>query len=68
MVSPETKTSSHLALYLDGWFPGDMRDEEVHGNILTVDVLIYHVADGLGHHIGVQVCVVLQHMSKIHQL
>jgi len=45
---------------LDGWFAGDVRDQEVHGNVLAVYVVVHHVPDGLGHHVGVQVGVVLQ--------
>ena len=45
---------------LDGWFAGDVGHQEVHGDILTVDVLVHHVPDGHGHHVGVQVGVVLQ--------
>lgn len=37
-----------------------MRDQEVHGDVLAVYVLIHHIPDGLGHHVGVQVGVVLQ--------
>lgn len=46
--------------YLDGGLSGDMRDQEVHGNILAVDVIVHHVTDGLRHHVGIQVGVVLQ--------
>lgn len=45
---------------LDGRFAGDVRDQEVHGDVLAVYVLVHHVPDGLGHHVGVQVGVVLQ--------
>lgn len=44
---------------LDGGFAGDVGDQEVHGDILAVDVLIHHVPYGLRHHVGVQVGVVL---------
>lgn len=37
-----------------------MRDQEVHGDVLAVYVLVHHVPDGLGHHVGVQVGIVLQ--------
>lgn len=37
-----------------------MRDQEVHGDVLAVYILVHHVPDGLGHHVGVQVGVVLQ--------
>lgn len=36
-----------------------MGDKEVHGDILTVDVLVHHVPDGLGHHIRIQVGIIL---------
>lgn len=45
---------------LDGRFSGDVRHQEVHGNVLAVDVLVHHVPDGLGHHVGVQIGVVLR--------
>lgn len=45
---------------LDGWFASDVRDQEVHGDVLAVYVLVHHIPDGLGHHVGVQVGVVLQ--------
>lgn len=49
---------------LDGRFAGDVRDQEVHGDVLAVDVLVYHVPDGLGHHIGVKVGVVLEEHER----
>lgn len=45
---------------LDGWFAGDVRDQEVHSDVLAVYVLVHHVPDGLWHHVRVQVGVVLQ--------
>ena len=45
---------------LDGRFAGDVGHQEVHGDVLTVDVLVHHVPDGHGHHVRVQVGVVLQ--------
>lgn len=45
--------------HLDGGFPCDVGDKEVHGDILTVDVLVHHVPDGLGHHIRIQVGIIL---------
>lgn len=45
--------------YLDGGLPRDVGDKEVHCNILTVDVLIHHISDGLGHHIRIQVGIIL---------
>lgn len=40
-----------------------MRNQEVHGDVFTVYVLVHHVPDSLGHHVGVQVGVVL-HQNK----
>lgn len=45
---------------LDRGLAGDVRHQEVHGDVLTVDILIHYVADGLGHHVRVQVRIVLQ--------
>lgn len=45
---------------LDGGFAGDVGDQEVHCDVLAVDVLVHHVPDGLRHHVGVQVGVVLR--------
>lgn len=55
----KTSTSIHPVLYLYGRFSCQVRHQEVHGDVLAVDVLIHHVADGLRHHVGVQVGVVL---------
>lgn len=41
-----------------------MRHQKVHGNVLAVYVLVHHVPDGLGHHVRVQVGVVLQGQKK----
>lgn len=67
MVRVENKTKKYCMhsevdtdADLDGRFAGDVRNQEVHGNVLAVYVLIHHVPDGLGHHVGVQVCIVLQ--------
>lgn len=49
---------------LDGRFAGDVRDQEVHGDVLAVYVFVHHVPDGLGHHVGIQIGVVLR---KHHQ-
>lgn len=51
---------THSEADLDGGFAGDVRDQEVHGDVLAVYVLVHHVPDGLGHHVRVQVRVVLQ--------
>lgn len=45
--------TAHSATDLDGRFAGDVGDQEVHGDVLTVYVLVHHVPDGLGHHVGV---------------
>lgn len=42
-----------------------MRHQEVHGDVLTVYVLVHHVPDGLRHHVGVQIGVVLQKHKDI---
>lgn len=60
----KTSTSIHPALYLYGRFSCQVRDQEVHGDVLAVDVLIHHVANGLRHHVGVQVGVVLERIKK----
>ena len=44
---------------LEWWFPGDVRDEEVHSNVLAVHVLVHHLSYLLGLPVGVQVGVVL---------
>lgn len=51
--------TARRATDLDGRLAGDVRDQEVHGNVLAVYVVVHHVPDGLGHHVGVQVGVVL---------
>lgn len=50
---------ANKSTYFDWWLPGDMRDQEVHGNVFTVHVLVYLVSDGLGKPVCVQVRVVL---------
>lgn len=45
---------------LDGGFASDMRHEEVHGDILTVDVLIHHVTYGLRHDVRIEVRIILR--------
>lgn len=56
-------TSTHLPPgnrpYLDGGLACDVGDKEVHGDILTIDILVHHVSDGLGHHIRIQVGIIL---------
>lgn len=56
-------TCAHLptgtGAYLDGGLPRDVGDKEVHSNILTVDVFVHHVSDGLGHHVRIQVGIIL---------
>lgn len=56
----ESSRTARAGADLNGWFAGDVGDQEVHGDVLAVDVLVHHVPDGLGHHVGVQVGVVLQ--------
>lgn len=56
-------TSFCPVLYLYGRFSCQVRDQEVHGDVLAVDVFIHHVADGLRHHVGVQVGVVLERIK-----
>ena len=46
--------------YLDWRLPCDVSNEEVHGEILTIEVLIHLVSNLWRHHIAVQVHVVLQ--------
>lgn len=41
-----------------------MGDKEVHGNVLTVDVFIHHISDGLGHHVRIQVGIILSGVQK----
>lgn len=55
----EHSLKSHSVTDLDGWFACDVRNQEVHGDVFAVYVLVHHVPDGLGHHIGVQVGIVL---------
>lgn len=50
--------------HLDGGFPSDVGDKEVHGNVLTVDVFIHHISDGLGHHVRIQVGIILSRVEK----
>lgn len=49
---------------LDGRLAGDVRHQKVHSDVLTVDVFVHHVPDGLRHHVGVQVGVVLGEGKK----
>lgn len=41
-----------------------MGDKEVHGNVLTVDVFIHHISDSLGHHVRIQVGIILLGVEK----
>lgn len=50
--------------HLDGGFPSDVGDKEVHGNVLTIDVFIHHISDGLGHHVRIQVGIILSGKEK----
>lgn len=45
-----------------------MGDKEVHGNVFTVDVFIHHISDSLGHHIRIQVGIILSGRKKNHTL
>lgn len=45
-----------------------MGDEEVHGDVLTVDVFIHHISDGLGHHVRIQVGIILPGQKQKHIL
>ena len=49
---------------LDGRLPGDVGDEEVHGDVLAVGVLVHLVTYGLWHHVAVQVGIVLKERMK----
>ena len=59
-AEPGTGRTARPVTDLDGRFAGDVRDQEVHGDVLAVYVLVHHVPDGLGHHVGVQIGVVLR--------
>lgn len=50
--------------HLDGGLPSDVGNKEVHGNVLTVDVFVHHISDGLGHHIRIQVGIILSGKQK----
>ncbi len=45
---------------LDGDFAGDVVDEEVHGDVLAVHVLVHHLLDVAWLRVRVHVAVVLQ--------
>lgn len=49
---------------LDGGFASDMRHEEVHGDILTIDVLVHHVTYGLRHDVRIEVRVILRRKKE----
>lgn len=51
--------------HLDGGFSSDVGDEEVHGDVLTVDVFVHHISDGLGHHVRIQVGIILSGRNRI---
>lgn len=53
-----------LVIYLDGRFARDMGNQEIHGNIFTIHVLIYFVSDNLWHPVKVQICKVLYKGEK----
>lgn len=37
-----------------------MRDQEIHGNVFTICVLVNFAADSFRHDIGVQISIILQ--------
>ena len=39
--------------YFDWWFPGDVGNEKVHCNVLTVHPLVHHLSDLLRHPVTV---------------
>ena len=49
-------------MYLDGRLPGDVRDQKVERDVLTVHELVDLVSDRLRHHLTVDVRVVLKHV------
>lgn len=59
MKCTRTHPPTDTGAYLDGGLPCDVGDKEVHSDILAVDVLVHHVSDGLGHHVRIQVGVIL---------
>lgn len=60
----QLRSYKHWEPHLDGGFPSDVGDEEIHGNVLTVDVFIHHISDGLGHHVRIQVGIILSGVEK----
>lgn len=51
-------------MYLNGRFVGDVRHEEIHGDILAIHVLIHPVFDVIRHVRGVQIVVVFVYKSR----
>lgn len=47
---------------LDWWSASHVGDQEIHGNVFTIHVIVYHGFDWLRHQISVQVQVILQKM------
>lgn len=64
LTDAEHNQTTHSITDLNGRFAGDVRDQEVHSDVFAVDVLVHHVPDGLGHHVGVQVGVVLREYKQ----
>ena len=56
----ERKGEERGGRYFDWWFPGDVGNEKVHGNVLAVHPLVHHLSDLLRHPVTVQITVVLQ--------
>ena len=47
-------------LILNGRFSCDMREQEVHSEILTVQIFVHFVSDSLRHNVTIEVRVVLK--------
>lgn len=60
LLSPTSVATVSNSTNLNWWFPGDVRDEKVHGDVLAIPPLVHMVTNRLWHHLAVQVEVVLQ--------
>ena len=49
----ERKERRKKGTYFDWWFPGDVGNEKVHCNVLTVHPLVHHLSDLLRHPVTV---------------
>ena len=49
----ERKGEERRGRYFDWWFPGDVGNEKVHGNVLAVHPLVHHLSDLLRHPVTV---------------